>query len=116
MQSAHLSLHIISVFHMWALLRLTYFLNEQERKYVSKYLNHDLTLQVKIGSSSGYAVLNDIQWFILVTFKCNIDNSEVHKLGDSRHTLSMYCGRYIRITSEDTRLYLSEKDWSNSWI
>ena len=24
----------------------------------------------------------------------------------------MYCGRYIRITSENTQVYLSKKDWS----
>jgi len=44
-----------------------------------------------------------------VTFKSHIPKSEVHELGDSRRTLSMYCGRYIRITSEDTQLYLSKK-------
>jgi hypothetical protein len=36
----------------------------------------------------------------------------VHELGDSRHTLSVYCGRYIRITSENTQVSLSKKDWS----
>jgi len=56
--------------------------------------------------------LNDLQWFILVTFKSNISKNEVHELGDSRHTLSMYCGRYICITSENTQMYLSKKDWS----
>jgi len=60
MQSARLSLHIINVFQTWALLRRTYFLNEQETNYVSSYLNYNLTPQVKIGRSSGYAVLNDI--------------------------------------------------------
>jgi hypothetical protein len=52
-----------------------------------------------MGTSSGHVVWNDLQWFILVTFKCNISNNEVHELGDSRQTLSLYCGRYIRITS-----------------
>ena len=32
----------------------------------------------------------------------------MHELGDSRHTQSMYCGRYIRITSENTQVYLSK--------
>jgi hypothetical protein len=82
MQSASLSLHIITVFQMWALFRRTYFLNEQETKYVFVYLNDDRTPQVKIGSSSGYAVLNDIQWFVLVTFKSHIPKSEVHELGE----------------------------------
>jgi len=32
-----------------------------------------------------------------------------HDLGNSRHTLSTYCGQYIRITSVDTQVYLSKK-------
>jgi len=67
---------------------------------------------VKIGNSSGHAVLNNTQWFILVTFKSYIPKGVVHELGDSRHTLSVYCGRYIRITSENTQVHLSKKDWS----
>jgi len=109
MQSALLSLYIIDVFQMTGLLRRTLFLNQQETKYVSIYLNEDLKPQVKIGTSSGHVVLNEMQWFILVTFKSNIPKNEVHELGDPRHTLSMYFGRYIRITSEDTRVYLSKK-------
>jgi hypothetical protein len=97
---------------MWALLRRNYFLNEQETNYVSISLNDNLTSQVKIGRSSGYAVLNDIHWFILATFKSHIPKSKVRELGDSRHTQSMYCGRYIRITSEENQLYISKKDWS----
>ena len=45
-------------------------------------------------------------------FKSNIWKNDVHELGDSRHTLSMYCGRYIGITSEKTQVYLSKKYWS----
>jgi hypothetical protein len=112
MQSALFSLNIIDVFQMWSLLRRTYYLNEQDTKYVSIYLNYDLGPQVKIATSSGHAVLNDTQWFILVTSKSEIPKNEVHELGDSRHTLSMYCGRYIRITSENTHVHLSKKDWS----
>ena len=81
MQSALLSLHIIDVFQLTGLLRRTFF-NEQETKYVSVYLNENLNPQVKIGTSSGHVVLNDLQWFILVTFKSNISNNEVHELGD----------------------------------
>jgi len=87
-------------FQMTGSLRRTFFFYEQETYYVSVYLNENLKPQVKIGSSSGHVVLNDLQWFILVTFKSNISKSEMHELGDSRLTLSMYCGRYIRITSE----------------
>jgi len=94
------------------LLRRTYYLNEQEKKYVSIYLNDDLKPQVKILTSSGHAVINEIQWFILVTFKSDIAKNEVHELGDSQHTLSVNRGRYIRITSKNTQVYLSKKDWS----
>jgi regulatory protein YycI of two-component signal transduction system YycFG len=112
MRSALLRLHIIYVFQMWSLLRRTYYLNEQETKYVSIYLNDDLRPQVKIATSSGHAVLNDTQCFILVTIKSEIPKNEVHELGDSRHTLSMYCGRYILIASENTHVHVSKKDWS----
>ena len=107
MQSPLLSLHSINVFQMLGLLRRIYFLNQQETKYVSIYLNEGVKPEVKIGTSSGHVLLNEIQWFILVTFTSNLLKNEVHKLGDPRHTLSMYCGRYIRITSEDTQVYLS---------
>jgi hypothetical protein len=98
-----------------SLLRRTYFLNEQETKYVSIYLNDNLKPQVKIGSSSGHAVLNDTQWFILVTFKSDIPKGEVHELGDSHHTLSVHCGRYIRITSENAQVLLSKMIDHNCW-
>ena len=55
---------------------------------------------------------HEMQWFILVTFKGDIPKNEVHELGDLQHTLSVYCGRYIRITSENTQVLLSKKDWS----
>jgi len=97
---------------MWSLLHRTYFINEQETKYVSIYLSDDLNPQVKIVNTSGHAVLNDTQWFNLVTFKSDIPKGVVHELGDSRHTLSVYCGRYIRITSENIQVHLSKKDWS----
>jgi hypothetical protein len=113
MQSALLSLHIIDVLQMTGLLRRTFFFNEQETQYVSVYLNENLKPHVKIGTSSGHVVLNDLQWFILVIFKSNISKNKVHELGDSRHTLPVYCGRYIRITSENTQVYLSKKDWSH---
>ena len=110
MHSDLLSLHVIDVFQMTGLLRRTFFFNQQDTKYVSMYLNEGLKPQVKIGTSSGLVVLNEMQWFILVTFKSNIPKNEVHELGDPRHTLSMYCGQYIRIASENTQVYLSKKD------
>jgi len=53
-----------------------------------------------------------MQWFILVTFKSDMHKNEMHELGDPHHTLSVYCGQYIRITSENTQVLLSKKDWS----
>jgi len=50
-------------------------------------LNDNLTPQVKIGTSSAYMVLNDTERFVLVTFKSHMPKSEVHNLGDLRHTL-----------------------------
>jgi len=68
------------------------------------YLNEELKAQVKIGTSSGHVVLNDLQWFILVTFKSNLPKIELYELGEPLHTLSMNCGRCIRITSENTKV------------
>ena len=48
-----------------------------------------------------------------MTFKDNTPKGEVHELGESRHTLSVPCGQYIRITSENTQVVLSKKnDWA----
>lgn len=55
-------------------------------------------------------------------FKDHIPKSEVYELRDSQHTLSLYCGRYIRITSEDVQMLLNKsegsyiKDLSSSFI
>jgi len=72
------------------------------------YLNDDLKPQVKTGTLLGHVVLNDLVWFILVTFKSNILKNEMHDLGDACHTLSMFYGRYIRIKSENTEVFLSK--------
>jgi hypothetical protein len=82
MQSVLLSLHITDVFQMTVLLRRTFFFKEQETKYVSIYQNEDLKPHVKTGISSCNKVLNEIVWFIMVTFKSNISKNEVHELGD----------------------------------
>ena len=63
-------------------------------------MNEDLKPQVKIGTSSGHVALNEMQWFILVTFKSNIAKNEVHELGNPRHTLSVNCRRNMSITSK----------------
>jgi len=85
MQSALLNRYFINVFQItaWGLHRRTYHVNEQQTKYVSIYLNDDnLKPEVKIGTPSGHAVLNEMQWFILVTFKVGKPMNEVHELGD----------------------------------
>jgi len=73
MQNALFIRYFINVFQMtaWGLLRLTYYLNEQQTNYFSIYLNDDDNLKpvVKIGTPSGHAMLNKLQWFILLTFK-----------------------------------------------
>jgi len=71
MQSALLNQNFINVFQItaWGLLRRTYYLNEQQTKYVSIYHNDDnLKPEMKIGTPSVHAVLNEMQWFILVSF------------------------------------------------
>ena len=86
MQCDLLSLHSINVFQKAALglLRRTYYLNEQQTKYVSIYLNDDtLKPEVKIGTPSIHEVLNEVQSYILVTFKSNTPYNEVHELGDN---------------------------------
>ena len=98
---------------MLTLLERVYYLNKQRTKYVSIFLDETLNPHVKIASSSRSVVLNQMQWFILVTFKDHIPKSEVHELGDSRHTLSLHCGRYIRITSEDVHVFLNKSEWSD---
>ena len=85
---------------MWTLLEHVYFLNKQRPNYVSIFLDETLKPHVKIASSSRIVVLNQIEWFILMAFKCHIPKREVHELGVSRHTLSLHCRRYIRIMSE----------------
>jgi len=64
---------------------------------------------MNIGIPSGHEILNEMHMFILVTFKTDIPKNEVHELGDPQHTLSVFCGRYIRITSENTQVHLSKK-------
>jgi hypothetical protein len=104
---------IIKVFHITGLLCRRYYLNEKEKRYVSNFFNNDdLKPHGKTGTFSGHAVLNEIQWFTLATFKIDVPKNEVHELGDSQHTLAVYCGRYMSITSDNTQVYLSKKAWS----
>jgi hypothetical protein len=46
-----------------------------------------------------------------VTFNDNIPKGKLHELGDSSHTQSIHCGRYVRITSKNIQVLLSKKEW-----
>jgi hypothetical protein len=78
---------------------------------VTFLLDENLTPPVKTVSSSRTEALNKIQWFILVIFKYHILKDGMHELGDSRHTLHLYCRRYIRITSDDILVLLNKSQW-----
>ena len=112
-QGVRFNLRVINIFRMWTLLEHVYFLNKQRTKYVSIFLDETLKPQVKIARSFRSVMLNKIQWSILVTFKSHIPKSEVYELGDPRHTLSLHCGRYIRIMSEDVQVFLNKSEWSD---
>ena len=59
-----------------------YLLPQRATKYIFIYLNFDnLKPEVKNGTP-GHAVLNQIQWFILVIFKGDITKNEMLELGD----------------------------------
>jgi len=108
MQSALLNRYFINVFQMnaFVLLLRAYYLNKQQTMYVSIYLNDDnLKPEEKTGTPSGHAVLSEKHWYILVTFKGGIPKNETHVLREAEHTISVYCGRYIFITSEKTQVF-----------
>jgi hypothetical protein len=50
--------------------------------HVTIYVDEKLTPQVKIGSSSRTVVPNQVQWFILVTFKDHTSKDVMHEFGD----------------------------------
>jgi hypothetical protein len=110
MQSAHPNRFVINVFQMLVLLERVNYLNKQRTNHVCIYLVENLTPKVKITSSTSHVVLNQIQWFIIVTFKSY--KNWVHELGDSRRNLFMYCGRYVRMKCEDARVVLNKSEWS----
>lgn len=105
MQAVRLSPAVIDIFHMWTLLECVYPLNKARIKYVSIFLDENLTSQVNIVISFLAMVLNRIQWFILVTFKDHIPQDVLLELYDLSQTLDLYCGQYIRITSDDKVLF-----------
>jgi hypothetical protein len=53
-----------------------------EDKYVRIFLDEILQPHLKMASSSHSVVLNQIQWFILVTSKSHIPKNEMNALDD----------------------------------
>ena len=97
---------------MKRLLERVYYLNDSQRKYVSLFLDENLTPHARIVCGNRAVVLNQIQWFILVTFKDNIPKNVIHELGDSLHTLDLYCGKYARITCDNVHVVLTKSQWN----
>ena len=100
------------MYSRWMRGRYLTYVHQWAAKYVSIYLNDNLKPELKLATFHGHAVLNEMQCFILVTFKNDIPRNEVHGLGVSQHTLSLFCGRYIRITSEKPQVHLNKNHWS----
>ena len=88
-----------------------YHLNVSQTKYVSLFLAEDLTPHFRIVCGNKAVVLNQIQWFILVTFK-DIPKNVFHELGDSLNTLDLYCGKYARITCDNVHVVLTKSQWN----
>jgi len=66
------------------------------------------SFRLRLVNMTRTVVLNQMQWFILVTFKNLIPKDVMRGLGDSRHTLDLYCRRYIRITFDDVHEVLNK--------
>jgi hypothetical protein len=111
MPSAFVSLRFIYDFQIWSLLRRTCFLNEQETKYVFIYLNDNLKTQVRIGTSSGNAMLNDTQWFILVTFKSQTQDLSRRTCWLASYTVKVLWTVYPH-QGRELQVHLSKNDCS----
>ena len=97
---------------MLTLLERIYFLNKENTNYLTIFLDENLTPQVKTVSSSRSVVLHKMQFFNWVTFKDHIPKDVIHELGDSHHTLDLYCRRYIHIISDDIHVLLNKSQWA----
>jgi hypothetical protein len=97
---------------MWTPLEGVYPLNKARMRFVTLFVEECLSLHIKMVCSSRAIMLNQIQWFILVTFKDHIPKDVLHELGDTHHTLDLYCGRYISSTSDDVHILLSKSQWT----
>jgi hypothetical protein len=74
-------------------------------------LDQHLTPYARILSGKHEVVLDQMQWFILLAFRNNIPDNKIHKLGDSLHTLDLYCGKYPRITCDNVHVVLTKQEW-----
>jgi hypothetical protein len=74
-------------------------------------MDDDMAPRVKIVTRENQVVLNEKQWFILVTF--DKYKSGVHELCDSSHNLFMYYGLYIRIKCGSDLVVLLKSEWSH---
>jgi len=83
---------------------------------VSIYLNDDnFKPEVKIGTPSGYTLINEMQWIILTTINSDVTKIQLHELGDTQERLSMNGGRHFHITSGITQVNLSKKNGHIWW-
>jgi hypothetical protein len=88
-----------------------YHLDNMRTKYVALFLDPHLTPHIRIFCISEYVVLNLAQWFILVSFKDGILDNKIHELGDSHHTMDLYCGKYVRIICHNEEVVLTKFEW-----
>jgi hypothetical protein len=97
--------YVINVFKCGRYLRV-YFLNNPNTKHVTIFMDENLTLQMKMVSSSLTVVLNHVQWLIQVTFKDHIPRDVIYELCDSQYTLDfLYSWQHMRIMSYDVLYY-----------
>jgi hypothetical protein len=96
---------------MKRLLERVYYVNNSRIKYISLILDENLTPHARIVSGKHAVVLDQMQWFIFVAFKNNIPDNKIHELGDSLHTLDLYCGKYARITCDHVNVVLTKQEW-----
>lgn len=100
MQIAQLNLAVVNIVQMWTFRERVYSLNKARTKYVAIFLDENLTPSAKTVSSRA-VVLNQIQRFVVLTFRDQAAKDVIHETGNLPHILDFYCVRYIRITSED---------------
>lgn len=96
---------------MKRLLERVYFINSRT-KYISLVLDENLTFHARIVCGKQEVVLDLMHWFILVAFKNNIPENKIHELGDSLHTLDLYCGKYAKITCNNVHVVLTKQEWA----